>query len=403
MNDSGELQKLRIAMVSLHTSPLDQPGRGDAGGLNVYVRQLASALSRAGHHVEVFTRGEGSSDFLSPLIPVHYLPAGPPGPLVKEQLPQHLDEFGHALCKATTDQFDVIHTHYWMSAEAALSCRADFRIPIVHTMHTMGRVKLHEYPEARELAERVDAEDNIVGLAARLTANTPAERDELVRFYQAPLSKIDVIAPGVNLEIFHPDGDRATWPLPEVPGALKVLFAGRIQEFKGPQVLFNALRIARTEHPELPIQAVFIGDISGQDHLNLPHLVERYGMHDDVALLPAQPPERLADWFRAADVVAVPSFSESFGLVAMEAQACGTPVLAHASGGLAHTVLDAQTGALLQDLDPHRWATKLVELARDGVPEAWSAQAAAHARDFSWERTATNAVASYRRAIQPTK
>lgn len=390
-------------MVSLHTSPLDQPGRGDAGGLNVYVRQLATALNSSGHHVEVFTRGEGDSDFLSHEIPVHYLPAGPPGPIDKEKLHEHLDEFGHALCRETHGKFDVIHTHYWMSAEAALTCKDEFTIPLVHTMHTMGRVKIHEHRAASEPQERLDAEDNIVDLATRLTANTPAEREELVRFYQAPLAKIDLVPPGVNLEIFSPDDSSAAWPLPEKPQALKVLFAGRIQEFKGPQVLFNALRIARETYPEVRIQAVFIGDNSGPEHLNLPHMVERNNMHDDVALLPAQPPEKLADWFRAADVVAVPSFSESFGLVAMEAQACGTPVVAHASGGLAHTVMDGSTGALLPDLDPQRWAEKLVSIAIGGVPDVWSKNAADHARSFSWERTATSAVASYRRATQPLK
>ncbi|WP_271395045.1 glycosyltransferase [Neomicrococcus lactis] len=403
MNDSGELPTLRIAMVSLHTSPLDQPGRGDAGGLNVYVRQLATALHAADHHVEIFTRGEGDPDFLSPEIPVHYLPAGPPGPLEKERLHEHLDEFGRALCAATHGHFDVIHTHYWMSADAALCCRDSFAIPIVHTMHTMGRVKLHDHPESSELQERLDAEDNIVDLATRLTANTPAERAELVRFYNAPLAKIDVVPPGVNLEIFNPHGDRAIWPSASSSSALKVLFAGRIQEFKGPQVLFNALLLAKTKSPNASIHAVFIGDNSGPEQLNLPQMVERHHMHDAVSLLPAQPPERLADWFRAADIVAVPSFSESFGLVAMEAQACGTPVIAHASGGLAHTVLDNVTGALIKDLDPNYWADKLVELESDGIPETWSQNAAAHARDFSWERTATSAVASYRRATQPTK
>ena len=399
---------MRIAMVSLHTSPLDQPGKGDAGGLNVYVRQLATALNAAGHDVEVFTRGAGEPDFLSPEIPGHYLPAGPPGPLDKEQLHEHLDEFGHALCKATHGKFDVIHTHYWMSAEAALTCKDEFTIPIVHTMHTMGRVKLHEHREAAEPQERLDAEDNIVDLATRLTANTPAERDELVRFYRAPLAKIDLVAPGVNLEIFNPEGRAAEWPIAESSSApdqapLKILFAGRIQEFKGPQVLFDALRIAREQHPHVRLEAVFIGDTSGPERLNLPHMVEKHQMYDAVSLLPAQPPERLADWFRAADVVAVPSFSESFGLVAMEAQACGTPVIAHASGGLAHTVVDGSTGALLPDLDSQLWANKLVEIASGGVPDAWSSNAAAHARDFSWERTATSAVASYRRATQPVK
>ncbi|MET1036181.1 MAG: glycosyltransferase [Arthrobacter sp.] len=399
---------LRIAMLSLHTSPLAQPGSGDAGGMNVYVRQLAAALAGRGVGVDIFTRavdGTGTT-VLGNGVTVHHMAAGPEGPLSKERLPEFLPEIVAAIQRCCSGRFDLIHSHYWMSGLAGLELARDWGVPLVHTMHTMGKVKRRHHADADEPDVRLSAELRLVAESARITANTPAEVRELVSLYSADPSTVDVVPPGVDLGVFRPDGPREWRGFPG--GApdmmarrpLRLLFAGRIQKLKGPHILVRALGMLDRTRPDLAVELAVIGARSGAPELNLHRLVAEERVERAVGLLPPVPPDELAGWFRGADLVAVPSYSESFGLVAMEAQACGTPVLAHDVGGLRHTVLDGETGVLLPDLDPARWATALAGLA--DAPErlaAYGEAAARHAARFDWARTAEAALGSYGRAL----
>lgn len=404
---NGADAALRVAMLSLHTSPLSQPGTGDAGGMNVYVRQLSAELSTYGVHVDIFTRavdGTGTVH-LSDGVTVHHIAAGPRGPLSKEKLPRHLPEIVAAINDCCSGRFDLLHSHYWMSGLAGLELAHDWGVPLVHTMHTMGKVKREHHADADEPDRRVQAESRLVLESRRLTANTPAEMGELVSHYGAESARIDMVPPGVDLAVFRPDGpSRWTGFATPATGAgtppLRLLFAGRIQKLKGPHILIRALGLLARSRPDLSFELTVLGSLSGVTELDLHRLVAEEGVQGSVLLLPPVPADELAAWFRGADVVAVPSYSESFGLVAMEAQACGTPVLAHDVGGLPHTVRDGETGLLVRGLEPRRWADALEQLAEQPNRLVWwGAAAARHAAGFSWSRTTEAALASYARAL----
>ena len=242
--------------------------------------------------------------------------------------------------------------------------------------------------------------------ASRLTANTPAEITELREHYGADPARVDIVPPGVDLSVFRPSRGRADWPCGEAANGacahrhLRVLFAGRIQKLKGPHILVRALGVLARTRPDLDVRLTIIGALSGTPELNLHRLVAEEGIAERVRHLDPLPPAELAAWFRAADVVAVPSYSESFGLVAMEAQACGTPVAAHDVGGLRHTVVHGRTGVLVPDLSPESWAAALARLADAPLATAQLGSGAAEfAAGFSWARTAEAASASYAHAL----
>ncbi|MDI3330858.1 MAG: glycosyltransferase [Micrococcus sp.] len=401
-----------IVMVSLHTSPLAQPGQGDAGGMNVYVRHLSIRLAAAGHPVWVLTRrdrpGQAPQDLPVPPVPgaaratVLAVPAGPAAPVPKEELPRWVDDFAAAapgvLAAAGGCQGDycrwIVHSHYWLSGLAGLTVADSLDAPLVHTMHTMAAVKNARDHRSAEPEEREAAEQQIASAADLLIANTPAERQELIDHYAAAPGRIQVIPPGVDTEVFTPRGP-SHWP--GRPAALKVLFAGRIQGHKGPQVVIRAAGELRRRDPHGPVVALHLtGATSGQGELDLAAVVEESGLTGLVTTSGPVTADALAAMFRAADVVAVPSYSESFGLVALEAQACGTPVLAHRVGGLVHAVADGVTGQLIDGLEPADWATALGLIAAD--PDAWRGRgpaAARRARDFSWHAMAARMSAAY--------
>ncbi len=401
-----------IVMVSLHTSPSAQPGQGDAGGMNVYVRHLSIRLAAAGHPVWVLTRrerpGQRAEDLPVPDAPgaaratVLPVPAGPAGPVPKEDLPRWVDDFAAAaprvLAAAGGCQGDdcrwIVHSHYWLSGLAGLTVAGSLGAPLVHTMHTMAAVKNARDRRSAEPEEREAAEQQIASAADLLIANTPAEREELIDHYAAAPGRIEVIPPGVDTEVFTPHGP-VHWP--GRPAALKVLFAGRIQGHKGPQVIIRALGRWRRQHPHGPSVALHLtGAMSGQGDLDLATLIDEAGLADRATMSGPVTAEALAAMYRAADVVAVPSYSESFGLVALEAQACGTPVLAHRVGGLVHAVADGQTGRLVDGLEPADWSAELGRIAAD--PDAWRSlgpAAARRARGFSWDAMADRMSAAY--------
>jgi D-inositol-3-phosphate glycosyltransferase len=402
----------RVAMLSLHTSPLEQPGRGDAGGMNVYVRSTALELATVGIEVEIFTReaGEGRPrrEVLGDGVVVHHLDAGPRHRIPKEALPGLATTFAGAITDVADlladGHFDVLHSHYWVSGAVGLTLSREMNLPLVHSMHTMAKVKNLRMKAlgSREPADRIAGEQDIVSGAARLIANTSTEASELVSLYGAAADRIDVVAPGVDLSTFHPgDRDAARAALAFAPDQFHVVFAGRIQKLKGPQVLVAAAAELRRRRPDIPLAVSILGSGSGSEALALQPLIDGAGLADAIRLYPPVTAAHLAQWFRSADVVAMPSFSESFGLVALEAQACGTPVVAANVGGLPQAVSDGRSGLLVDGHSAGQWADALERLHDEStLRETLGRGAASHALAFGWQRTALLTAQTYRTAVE---
>ncbi|GAB3937228.1 D-inositol-3-phosphate glycosyltransferase [Kribbella albertanoniae] len=404
-------------MISLHTSPLDQPGTGDAGGMNVYVVELSKQLAELGIEVDVFTRATTSAlpprIELLPGVTVRNVAAGPYEGLTKNELPAQLCTFARAVLRAEAIHepgwYDVIHSHYWLSGQVGLLARDRWAIPLVHTMHTMAKVKNASLAEGDvpEPAARLIGEEQVVESADRLLANTPDEAQELISLYGAQPGKVGVVNPGVDLEVFGP-GDQATARravgVPE--DAVVLAFVGRIQPLKAPDLLIRAAARILERDPSLRSRLV-VAIIGGPSGNGMEHpeahaeLARELGV-DDVTRF-VKPMERtgLADWYRAASVVCVPSYSESFGLVALEAQACGTPVVAAAVGGLTTAVANGQTGLLVDGHGVDDFADALARIATDPLTrETMSRAAVKHAQGFGWELTARKTLAAYRTAAE---
>jgi D-inositol-3-phosphate glycosyltransferase len=403
-------------VLSVHTSPLEQPGTGDAGGMNVYILEVSRRLARSGVEVEIFTRA--TSRHLPPTVEVdagvqvRHVVSGPLEPLPKEDLPAQLCGFTHGVLRAEAARppgaFDVIHSHYWLSGQVGWLARQRWGVPLVHTAHTLAKVKnaslAHgDRPEPRG---RILGEEQLTAEADRLIANTPTEARELVAHYGAEPSRVTVVQPGVDLEAFVP-GSRAAarHSLGLPPDGLVVAFVGRIQPLKAPDVLLHAMAELRRTDPALGrrVTTVIAGGPSGSGLDRPTALMELAGsldLGDSVRFLPPLPRARLVQLYRAADIVAVPSHNESFGLVALEAQACGTPVVAAAVGGLVTSVRDGVSGALVEGHDPADWARVLGGLLHSPARRALLATGAVeHARAFSWDRTAEGLLAAYRSAM----
>ncbi|MCZ4120840.1 D-inositol-3-phosphate glycosyltransferase [Streptomyces sp. H39-S7] len=408
----------RVAMLSVHTSPLDQPGTGDAGGMNVYIVELAKRLAEINIEVEIFTRATTGalppSVELAPGVLVRHIDAGPYEGLAKEELPAQLCAFTHGVMQAEAGHrpghYDLVHSHYWLSGHVGWLAAERWGVPLVHAMHTMAKVKNAALAEGDtpEPAARVIGETQIVEAADRLIANTDEEADELARHYGAQPAKVAVVHPGVNLDRFRPaDGRaaaRARLGLPQ--GALIPLFAGRIQPLKAPDVLLRAVAVLLDEDPSLRERLVVpvVGGPSGSG-LSKPErlhkLAARLGVSDVVRFQPPVDQQRLADWYRAATVLVMPSYSESFGLVAIEAQACGTPVVAAAVGGLPVAVKDGETGFLVPGHDPADYARALRRFVdQPHLGDRLGEAAARHAQEFGWGRAATSTADVYSAAMQ---
>jgi D-inositol-3-phosphate glycosyltransferase len=404
----------RVATLSVHTSPLDQPGAGDAGGMNVYIVEVSRRLAARGIAVDVFTRAT-SSDLppvveMSPGVTVRHVNAGPFEGLGKEELPGQLCAFTAAVLREEAQHepgyYDVVHSHYWLSGQVGWLARDRWSVPLIHTAHTLAKVKnaalaSGDRPEPRA---RVIGEEQVVAEADRLIANTEEEAQQLVRHYGADPSRTLVVPPGVDLDRFAPGDRRAARRAIGVPDdAVLLLFVGRIQPLKAPDVLLSAAARMLADEPSLRsrLRVHVVGAPSGSG-LDAPRQLEELaaslGIADVVHFLPPQPPERLADSYRAADVTVVPSHNESFGLVALEAQACGTPVVAAAVGGLRTAVRDGVSGVLVDGHDPADYAAAIRSVL--GRRELLAAGARRHAGQFSWERTADSLVAAYASAAE---
>ena len=393
-------------MLSVHTSPLAQPGTGDAGGMNVYVLQTALQMARRGVEVEIFTRATSSSDQptvrVAPGVLVRNVVAGPFEGLDKYDLPTQLCAFtaGVLRAEATHEQghYDIVHSHYWLSGQVGWLARDRWAVPLVHTAHTLAAVKNASLAEgdAPEPPLRAVGEQQVVDEADRLIVNTEHEAQQLVSVHHADPARIDVVHPGVDLDTFTPGDRRAARAALGLDTDEQVIaFVGRIQPLKAPDV---ALRAAA----KLPgVRVLIAGGPSGsglQTPDGLVRLAADLGMSDRVTFLPPQSRDQLVQVYRAADLVAVPSYSESFGLVAVEAQACGTPVVAAAVGGLPVAVRDGVTGTLVDGHDENDWAHAIGDLLDRGTG-AMREAAVEHASGFSWAHTVDALLAGYGRAI----
>jgi len=414
---NGTADGPRVAVVSVHTSPLDQPGSGDSGGMNVFIREAAERINAGGVAVDVFTRSrdERTPDVQdlgggSRLIRVR---AGPSTPVPKDELPRFLPEFLGGVLRRAEDEgggYDLVHTHYWLSGWVGRSAREIWGVPLVASFHTLGKVKNYSLSrgERPEPTVRLDGEERVIAEADRLVAATPAEAAQLVGLYRADPGRIRVVPPGVNHELFfprQPDAAKARLHLTDVQ---MLLFVGRLQAHKGPDVAVRALAEAVAREPARTRDVVLaiVGGPSGADHgaevARLMDLASDLGVGERVMLFPPQPQSRLADFYAAADVVHVPSRSESFGLVALEAQASGTAVVAAGVGGLRYVVQDGVTGHLVEGHDPGDHAERILSILRDPAASRRMGEAGvARSLRFSWEATAGGMLSVYREVLAP--
>jgi D-inositol-3-phosphate glycosyltransferase len=356
--------------------------------------------------VEIFTRATSSADApvvrVAPGVLVRNVVAGPFEGLDKYDLPTQLCAFAAGVLRAEATHepgyYDVVHSHYWLSGQVGWLARDRWAVPLVHTAHTLAAVKNAALADgdAPEPPLRAVGEQQVVDEADRLIVNTEHEAQQLVSLHNADPARIDVVHPGVDLEMFTP-GDRgaARAALGLAADEQLLAFVGRIQPLKAPDVLLRAAA-------KLPgVRVVIAGGPSGsglQAPDTLIRLAAELGISDRVTFLPPQSRDELVNLYRAADLVAVPSYSESFGLVAVEAQACGTPVVAAAVGGLPVAVRDGVSGTLVDGHDVDDWAQAIGALLQRG-PETMSAAAVEHAATFSWTHTVDALLASYGRAI----
>jgi D-inositol-3-phosphate glycosyltransferase len=396
----------RIATISLHTSPLDQPGTGDAGGLNVYVVETSKRLAERNIEVEIFTRAV-CQDVppqveLAPGVLVRNVVAGPFEELDKHSLPAQICPFTFGVLRTEADyapgRYDLVHAHYWLSGQAGAVAAERWGVPLVQSMHTLGKVKNLALAagDSAEPSDRIRGELEVVAIADRLVANTAEESGQLVDLYGAAQALVKTISPGVDLSVFRPGSAAAARHRLGLPrDAVVLMFAGRVQPLKGPDIVLRAA--AQLDAEKLVV--VFVGGPSGSEvgaPGRLAELASELGMTGRVRFEPPCPQPELADWYRAATLVLVPSHSESFGLVALEAQACGTPVVAAAVGGLRTAVRDGVSGVLVDGHDPAHYAAVIAKIIdQPGRLRELSWGAVAHARAFSWDATADGLMAVY--------
>ncbi len=410
------MDQLKIAMLSYHTCPLATLGGKDTGGMNVYVREVTRKLGELGVHVDVFTR---SQDEHVPHVlhdlgfgnRVVHVPAGPEVPLPKQELAGYLPEFVQGVQQFAGSkeiQYDLIHSHYWMSGVAALQLRETWQTPIVHMFHTLGEMKNRVAQSAGEMEGpyRVEGERQVLRAADRIVAATPAELAQLQFLYQADSQKITVIPPGVDVCRFYPiPADEAREYIGLPPCDRTLLFVGRIEPLKGLDILLEAIALMRRrgDWDKNPFCLSVIGgepDVSPEtmsvEMRRLQALREQYGLQDLVAMLGKRSQDTLPYYYSAAEAVVVPSHYESFGMVALEAMACGTPVVASGVGGLAFLVRDGETGFTIPVGDPAALADRLTDLlSKPELRRKMGEQAAAVAQEYSWKQIAQRLCSLY--------
>lgn len=389
----------RVAYLSMHTCPLVQPGNGDAGGMNVYIHELALAMAANDVEVVVFTR---RSDMETPEVvnvapgyQVVHVAAGPPERLAIDEMAPHVAEFAEGVVKwlaGTGSRFDIVHSHYWLSGWAGVLVKEALDMPLVNSFHTLGRVKdlNRRGDEPASSLMRTMTEEEVIARSNCVVASTPFEFDDLVEHYGARLEALCTSPPGIDHDLFAP-GDRteARTRLGIDPAIPLVLFAGRIQPLKGIDIAIEAL--ARSTADPAP-HLLVIGGPSGSDGYRelvaLRELTTTLHVDDRVEFIAPQPHDQLAGYYRAADVLVMPSRSESFGLVAAEAQACGLPVVAASVGGLPFVVHHEASGLLVGSHEAADYARAIDRVLGDErLSTKLSEGAIFKSREFSWPKT----------------
>ncbi len=408
---------MNVAMISYHTCPLAVLGGKDTGGMNVYVRELAAHLGELGVHVDVFTRSQDEHvphvlHDLGYCNRVVHVPAGPEVPLPKSELPDHLPQFVEGIQRFADDkgiQYDLIHSHYWMSGLAGQALKERWNVPMVHMFHTLGQMKnrIARSPRETEGPYRVEGEYQVLRAADKVVVATLAEQSQLEFLYHADPRKLITIPPGVDTRHFYPiPGDEAKAVIGIPPGDKMMLFVGRIEPLKGIDTLIRA--IASMHEKGLLAQyphylAIIGGDpgATGEDmNAEMPRLqsmCQELGIGDLVLFLGKRSQNSLPYYYSAAEMVIVPSHYESFGMVALEAMACGTPVVASQVGGLAFLVQDGETGFVIPDDDPVALGDRLARLiAQPELRRKLGENANAYAQKYRWEDITTRIHALYR-------
>lgn len=410
---------LRIAMLSYHTCPLAILGGKDTGGMNVYVRELTRQLGRMGIHVDVFTR---SQDEHVPHV-VHelgygnrvvHVPAGPEIPMAKRELAEHIPQFVEGIKQFVAEKdmhYDLIHSHYWMSGLAAEALSDAWgNVPIVHMFHTLGEMKnrIAQSDEEREGPYRIDGEKRVIARVDRIVAATLAEQTQLQYLYKANKSKISIIPPGVDTGHFYPiPMDEARQYIGVDPNNKLILFVGRVEPLKGLDTLIRAISWHRTFKPGQVTLAVIGGDPDAspqemtEEMARIQKLCDELCMGRMVVFLGKRAQVTLPYYYSAADVLVMPSHYESFGMVALEAMACGTPVIASQVGGLAFLVQDGETGYHVPDQDPKALCEKLMILLSDERQRAaMGLRAAEYAQSYAWAKIATQIIEVYKSLVE---
>jgi len=402
----------KIATLMAHTSPLDQAGIGDAGGMNVYVVETAKKMAQAGVAVDIFTRANKpnlpETVEIAEGVSVKNLVAGPFDGISKEELPSQLGALTSAFMnyqkQLPKNYYSLLHSHYWISGQLGWVLSEATGTPLIHTMHTTAKVKNLNLADGEKPEPRVRAigEEQVVKAATALIANTDAEAASLVSLYDACPDRVFVVAPGVDLQGFSPSDGKvaARERLKIAPDAIMLTFVGRIQPHKGPDVLLRAAAEMVSHSPYLraKLAVVIIGGASGYiNELEKLKSLAKFLKIEDITHF-VEPVSRtvLPDWYRATDLVCVPSYSESFGLVALESQACGTPVVATAIGGLRTAVSDGISGSLVDGHDPKAWSAVISRLIAEPQRRLLlSMGAVEHASHFGWEMTARKTLDVY--------
>jgi D-inositol-3-phosphate glycosyltransferase len=396
----------RIAMLSVHTCPLATLGGKETGGMNVYVRDLSRELSRRGIAVDVFTRLQNpalpriSTGRLGATGRVIHIPAGPERPYDKNLVFDHLPEFVQRVGNfALQDDlaYDLIHSHYWLSGWAALDLRATWRVPVIQMFHTLGEMKnrVAQTPEERESPRRIDVEGQIMRFADQLVAATPLEKAQMSWLYGADADKISVVPAGVDLNLFRPvPRAEAKTRIGISPDCGMILFVGRIQPLKGIDTLMRAMKRVINQYPDFRENlcvSIIGGDPQPDSELErmeferLNRLQAELGIGDLVTFLGAKDQDTLVYYYSAAEMVVMPSHYESFGMVALEAMACGTPVIGSDVGGLSFSIEDGFNGYLVPGKDPDALADKIALLLRHpSLRDHLGEQAIRWAERYAW-------------------
>ena len=411
----------RVALVSVHTCPLDQPGIGDSGGMNVYVRSVARRLAEMGVEVDIFTRCAGPEQHVvdvDPGVRVVHLEAGPDAPVEKEELPHYLGDFFGSLVRFEAEEaarlgvatpiYDVVHSHYWLSGSIGRRARERWRIPLAHSFHTLGAVKnltLGDGDNA-EPPNRIAGEQKVVHAADCILAPTVGEAADLVNLYGADPRRVRVVAPGVDTDVFTPADRQEAKAALGLAGRTVILFVARLQPLKQPEIAVQAIaRLAQT-YPDLTdrLTLVVVGGPSGRGGVqpeSLVKLAAELGIADLIRMEGTVPHDDIPRYYRAADATLISSRSESFGLVAIESSACGAPVVASDVGGLRVTVRDGVTGLLVPSFAPEAYADALGRILNDAtLATAMATAGARFVRRFDWRRASIDLLAIYEDLVE---